>query len=103
MLDVVYSQLGPSGNHLPRFSPHYLAGRYRVVVEIARAWRAAGGARSITWQRKRAAAHGLARPAQRGGNAIDALWSDDFHHSASVAATGACEAYYTQTGGTPRS
>ena len=28
ILDVVYNHLGPSGNYLPRFSPHYLSRRY---------------------------------------------------------------------------
>jgi maltooligosyltrehalose trehalohydrolase len=36
----------------------------------------------------------LARPAQKGGYGLDALWNDDFHHSALVALTGRNEAYY---------
>jgi len=32
----------------------------------------------------------------------DAMWNDDFHHSARVAATGRREAYYTNTHGTPQ-
>jgi maltooligosyltrehalose trehalohydrolase len=31
---------------------------------------------------------------ERGGMALDAMWNDDFHHSAHVAATGRREAYY---------
>jgi maltooligosyltrehalose trehalohydrolase len=60
--------------------------------------------------RVRAAAHGrktilvaenehqdirLVRPAKDGGNALDGLWNDDFHHSAMVALTGHNEAYYS--------
>lgn len=37
----------------------------------------------------------LIRPARRGGYGLDALWNDDFHHSAIVALTGRREAYYT--------
>ena len=37
----------------------------------------------------------LVRPASRGGNGLDAIWNDDFHHSALVALTGADDAYYT--------
>jgi maltooligosyltrehalose trehalohydrolase len=40
-------------------------------------------------------------PAQ-GGYGLDALWNDDFHHSAMVALTGRNEAYYTDYGGTPQ-
>ncbi len=36
----------------------------------------------------------LARPVRRGGCGLDALWNDDFHHVARVAATGRREAYY---------
>ncbi|HEX5972647.1 MAG TPA: malto-oligosyltrehalose trehalohydrolase [Gemmatimonadaceae bacterium] len=37
----------------------------------------------------------LVRPASEGGFGMDALWNDDWHHSATVAATGRDEAYYT--------
>jgi maltooligosyltrehalose trehalohydrolase len=37
----------------------------------------------------------LARPAEAGGYGMDALWNDDFHHSAMVALTGRNEAYYS--------
>src|SRR5438270_292325 len=43
----------------------------------------------------------LIRPAERGGYALDALWNDDFHHSAMVALTGRREAYYTDYRGRP--
>ena len=33
---------------------------------------------------------------------MSAMWNDDFHHSARVAATGRCEAYYCNTKGTPQ-
>ena len=43
----------------------------------------------------------LVRPADRGGYGLDALWNDDFHHSAMVALTGHHEAYYSDYRGRP--
>lgn len=40
------------------------------------------------------------RGTQQGGHGADALWNDDFHHSASVALTGHAEAYYSDYAGT---
>jgi len=42
------------------------------------------------------------RPAERGGYGLDALWNDDFHHTALVALTGQNDAYYTDYLGTPQ-
>jgi maltooligosyltrehalose trehalohydrolase len=44
----------------------------------------------------------LIRAPERGGYGIDALWNDDFHHSATVAMTGRNEAYYTDYLGRPQ-
>ena len=44
----------------------------------------------------------LVRPLDEGGYGLDALWNDDFHHSAVVALTGRAEAYYSDTRGTPQ-
>lgn len=44
----------------------------------------------------------LLRPQEQGGYGIDALWNDDFHHTAMVAMTGHNEAYYTDYLGTPQ-
>jgi maltooligosyltrehalose trehalohydrolase len=44
----------------------------------------------------------LVRPVDEGGYGLDALWNDDFHHSAIVALTGRREAYYSDTHGTPQ-
>jgi maltooligosyltrehalose trehalohydrolase len=43
----------------------------------------------------------VARP-ESGGFGINALWNDDFHHSAQVAMTGRREAYYTDYQGSPQ-
>jgi maltooligosyltrehalose trehalohydrolase len=37
-----------------------------------------------------------------GGRGLDALWNDDFHHTAMVALTGRAEAYYSDTTGAPQ-
>ncbi|MBV9125246.1 MAG: malto-oligosyltrehalose trehalohydrolase, partial [Planctomycetes bacterium] len=44
----------------------------------------------------------LVRPLEKGGFGLDALWNDDFHHSAMVVLTGHNEAYYTDYLGTPQ-
>ena len=44
----------------------------------------------------------LARAPERCGYGLDALWNDDFHHSAMVAVTGHNEAYYSDFLGTPQ-
>lgn len=45
---------------------------------------------------------GLVRPPGHGGYGADALWNDDFHHAAMVAATGRNEGYYTDYQGSPQ-
>jgi maltooligosyltrehalose trehalohydrolase len=44
----------------------------------------------------------LLRGSGRPGLGLDALWNDDFHHSAMVAATGRREAYFTDYLGSPQ-
>jgi maltooligosyltrehalose trehalohydrolase len=44
----------------------------------------------------------LVQPRESGGFGIDALWNDDFHHTAHVALTGHAESYYSDYGGTPQ-
>jgi maltooligosyltrehalose trehalohydrolase len=44
----------------------------------------------------------LMRARADGGYGIDALWNDDFQHSARVALTGRAEAYYTDYAGSPQ-
>lgn len=44
----------------------------------------------------------LVRPPAEGGYGLDALWNDDFHHSASVVLTGRNEGYHTDYLGTPQ-
>jgi maltooligosyltrehalose trehalohydrolase len=44
----------------------------------------------------------LLRAPERGGFGLDALWNDDFHHTAHVALTGRSEAYYSDHRGSPQ-
>ncbi|HUB32245.1 MAG TPA: malto-oligosyltrehalose trehalohydrolase [Bryobacteraceae bacterium] len=44
----------------------------------------------------------LARARRQGGYGVDALWNDDFHHSAVAAVTGHQEAYFTDFLGRPQ-
>jgi maltooligosyltrehalose trehalohydrolase len=79
------------------------AGPVHIVSEIAQRARAAAPGRGIYLCAENEPQHAeLARPVEDGGCGMDGLWNDDFHHSAIVAATGACEAYYTETRGTPQ-
>ena len=50
----------------------------------------------LSRRRERAAGHAAGRgPPTQGGYGLDALWNDDYHHTAVVALTGRREAYYT--------
>ena len=81
----------------------YDASPRHIVAEIAQRARAAAPGRTIYITAENEPQHAeLARPVERGGMGLDALWNDDFHHSATVAATGASEAYYSETRGTPQ-
>jgi maltooligosyltrehalose trehalohydrolase len=74
-----------------------------VILEIGERARAAAGKRSIVLVSENEPQHTkLIRPIDRGGYGLDALWNDDFHHSARVALTGRREAYYSSTHGTPQ-
>lgn len=44
----------------------------------------------------------LLRSSRNGGYNTDAVWNDDFHHTAMVALTGRSEAYYSDYRGTPQ-
>ncbi len=44
----------------------------------------------------------IVRPPDQGGFGMDALWNDDYHHTAMVALSGHSDAYYTDYRGTPQ-
>lgn len=155
ILDVVYNHLGPSGNYLREFSPHYFTDRYPnewgdalnfdgpeadavreffvanagywideyhldglrldatqqifdaspeniLAVLTHRVREAAGQRRTYVVGENEAQTAQLVRPPEQGGYGLDALWNDDFHHSALVALTGHNEAYYSDYHGTAR-
>jgi malto-oligosyltrehalose trehalohydrolase len=74
-----------------------------VLAEMARKVREAGGKRATYLVAENEAQHSkLVRAPEEGGYGLDALWNDDFHHSARVAATGRMEAYYSGYRGAPQ-
>jgi maltooligosyltrehalose trehalohydrolase len=74
-----------------------------IVAEITdRVRAAAGGRRTIVVAENEPQNCRVARPTAEGGHGVDALWNDDYHHSAMVALTGRREAYYTDHRGTPQ-
>ena len=74
-----------------------------ILAAVGRSVREAGGERAtIVVAENEAQQSCLARASERGGYGLDALWNDDFHHTAMVAATGRKEAYYTDHQGKPQ-
>jgi len=79
------------------------ASRTHILTEIVSAARSAARGRSlfiVAENEPQRIEHVL--PREEGGYGIDALWNDDFHHSAVVALIGRPEAYYTDYRGTPQ-
>jgi maltooligosyltrehalose trehalohydrolase len=74
-----------------------------ILAAMGRRARQAAGERSIVLiaESERQDAR-LVRPLEEGGFGLDAVWNDDFHHSALVALTGRGEAYYSDTLGAPQ-
>lgn len=74
-----------------------------ILTEVGRAVREASGGRGTFIVNENECQHtGLVRHPDDGGCGLDALWNDDFHHSARVAMTGKAEAYYLDFRGTPQ-
>jgi maltooligosyltrehalose trehalohydrolase len=72
-----------------------------LLAEITEKVRAATGKRSIYLINENEPQNTqLVRPIAGGGYGMDALWNDDFHHSAMVALSGRSESYYTDHPGT---
>lgn len=153
LLDVVLNHLGPSGNYLGAFSPHYFTARhvtpwgdafdwegprsanvralarqcvrqwiadYRfdgirldathaifdasspsILAELGEAARGAAPDRAVLV----IAEDGrnlsrLARPRELGGEGLDGVWSDDFHHATRRLLSGDDEGYFRDFAGT---
>jgi maltooligosyltrehalose trehalohydrolase len=74
-----------------------------VVAVIGRSARKAAGNRRIILLAENEPQHArVVRALDAGGYGLDALWNDDFHHSAVVTLTGRREAYYSDHHGTPQ-
>ncbi|HWB87384.1 MAG TPA: malto-oligosyltrehalose trehalohydrolase [Bryobacteraceae bacterium] len=74
-----------------------------VLTAIARHAHAAGNGRGVVvFAENDNQEARLARPVEHGGYGIDAVWNDDFHHTARVAMTGRNEAYYMNYRGSPQ-
>ena len=81
----------------------YDASPDHVLAAIVREVRRAGGGRNtvVIGENEPQQAR-LVRAPENGGYGLDALWNDDFHHSAIVALTGRDEAYYSDYRGGPQ-
>ena len=74
-----------------------------ILVEIGEAARSAAGSRDIILVGENEPQDTrLLKPIKEGGYGLDALWNDDFHHSAFVALTGHADAYYSDYRGSPQ-
>jgi maltooligosyltrehalose trehalohydrolase len=154
ILDVVYNHLGPDGNYISKFNPHFFCdkttdwgpainfdgddsapvrefvvanGCYwieefhldglrldatqdihdcspdHILSVLGREVRQRAAPREVIFVAENEPQEvKLVWPPDQGGYGLDALWNDDFHHTAMVALTGRNEAYYTDYLGTPQ-
>ncbi|HYC88324.1 MAG TPA: malto-oligosyltrehalose trehalohydrolase [Thermoanaerobaculia bacterium] len=144
ILDVVYNHVGPDGNYLKQFTPHYFSEKYEnewgepmnFDGEEAHGVREFIAGNAAYWVEEfhfdglridatqsmfdASEKHILREIRERVRGALlvaenepqdtrllrehglDALWNDDWHHTARVAATGFTEAYYTDYEGKAR-
>ncbi len=81
----------------------YDSSKRHILADISESARKAAPGKSIYLVGENESQHTrLVRPIPEGGYGLDALWNDDFHHSARVAMTGRSEAYFTDYRGTPQ-
>src|SRR6266513_998787 len=74
-----------------------------IISEVGRAARKAAGARSILLIAENDLQEAkMVRPRTEGGDDLDGMWNDDFHHSAVVVLTGRKQAYFCDYRGTPQ-
>jgi maltooligosyltrehalose trehalohydrolase len=74
-----------------------------IIGAVGRAAREAAGSRSIILVAENDLQEAkTARPRSEGGDDLDGMWNDDFHHSAVVALTGRNEAYFSDYLGAPQ-
>ena len=74
-----------------------------IIGAVGRAARKAAGSRSIILIAENDLQEAkMARPRYVGGDDLDGMWNDDFHHSAVVALTARSQAYYGDYRGAPQ-
>src|SRR5436190_2002174 len=74
-----------------------------VIGEVGRAARKTAGSRSIVLVAENDLQESkMTRPQSQGGNGLDGMWNDDFHHSAIVALTGQNVGYFSDYSGKPQ-
>ena len=74
-----------------------------IIAAVGRKVReSAGGRKTIVVAENETQETRLARRSEHGGYGLDALWNDDFHHSALVALTAKSPAYYSDYRGDPQ-
>lgn len=73
-----------------------------ILAEIVQEVRAAGNRKTIVLAENEPQESRLVRPSGQSGYGLDAVWNDDFHHSAVVALTGRREAYFSDHLGRPQ-
>ena len=82
---------------------HDASPEHVIATIVRRAREAARHAVAVHRRGERAAGHAArARAIAQAGTARDALWNDDYHHTAVVALTGKREAYYLDYRGSPQ-
>ena len=81
----------------------YDASRDHILAALARRVRAAGrGRATLLVAENEPQDVRIVQPPEVGGYGLDALWNDDFHHTAVVALTGLNAAYYSDYLGRPQ-
>ncbi len=74
-----------------------------IIGAVGRAARKAAGSRSIILIAENDLQESkMTRPPNAGGDGLDGMWNDDFHHSAIVALTGNNVGYYSDYSGKPQ-
>lgn len=81
----------------------YDASRSHILADLGAAARRAAGDRTIIIVAENEPQEvKTVRPRDQGGYGLDALWNDDYHHTALVALLGRHEAYFTDYRGSPQ-
>jgi maltooligosyltrehalose trehalohydrolase len=74
-----------------------------IHIALMRSVRKAAGVRSTFVVAENEAQNAtFVRPVDQGGYGLDAIWNDDWHHSAMVALSGHADAYYSDFKGSPQ-